>query len=248
MGYITRSMTSVLAKAPRGYHLIILVLLLICSPCSCFEPPAGPKRMMQFPLNFIERSPYLDQELAGDAGFDPLRFVKSREDLFFYREAEIKHARLGMLGSLGWPVSELTHKILSNYLNLPNMLEDGRVPSVLNGGLTNEVFLASLGGVFVVGAVLELELIRKKKEVPEGLQNFFNMWREEGFEVPGNYNFDPLRLAQKIAGDDMEKRKLLQTIELFNGRMSMLAVVGFTSAEAWTGRPVVEETPQFFNF
>ena len=38
-----------------------------------------------------------NSDLAGNAGFDPLRLAKSREQLWHYREAEIKHARLAML-------------------------------------------------------------------------------------------------------------------------------------------------------
>ena len=33
--------------------------------------------------------------------------MKSEVELFALREAEIKHARLAMLGSLGWPISEV---------------------------------------------------------------------------------------------------------------------------------------------
>jgi hypothetical protein len=32
--------------------------------------------------------------------------------------------------------------------------------------------------MYVVGSVLELEMRRVKKEVPEPLQNFFDMWKE----------------------------------------------------------------------
>lgn len=43
------------------------------------------------------RSPILDGTFPGDFGFDPLGFVKTEDDLLWYREAEIKHARLAML-------------------------------------------------------------------------------------------------------------------------------------------------------
>ena len=51
-------------------------------------------------MPFMERPTALTGELAGDVGFDPLDFAKTREDLMNYREAEIKHARLAMLVSL----------------------------------------------------------------------------------------------------------------------------------------------------
>jgi Chlorophyll A-B binding protein len=46
-------------------------------------------------------------------GFDPLGIVKSKEQLFILREAEIKHARIAMLAAIGWPVSELCHYTLA---------------------------------------------------------------------------------------------------------------------------------------
>jgi hypothetical protein len=45
----------------------------------------------------MDRPPLLDGSLAGDRGFDPLGFITSKEDLIWYREAEMKHARLAML-------------------------------------------------------------------------------------------------------------------------------------------------------
>merc|ERR1711939_355696 len=48
-----------------------------------------------------------DQTLAGDMNFDPLMIADSPEKLAWYREAEVKHARLAMLAAFGWPVAEI---------------------------------------------------------------------------------------------------------------------------------------------
>merc|ERR1711966_456097 len=81
-----------------------------------------------------------DKTLAGDMGFDPLQIADNSEKLAWYREAEVKHARLAMLAAFGWPVSEVLNfgKLLTN---------DGRAPSLLNGGLgeVNGVFWESKG-------------------------------------------------------------------------------------------------------
>jgi hypothetical protein len=58
-----------------------------------------PEVEMSKSLPFMVRPSALSGELAGDVGFDPLGFAKSREDLMNYREAEIKHGRLAMLVS-----------------------------------------------------------------------------------------------------------------------------------------------------
>jgi hypothetical protein len=50
-------------------------------------------------IPFLARPKVLTKELAGDFGFDPLNFAKNRESLWYYREIEIKHARLAMLVS-----------------------------------------------------------------------------------------------------------------------------------------------------
>lgn len=48
-------------------------------------------------IPFLKRPPMLTGEMAGDFGFDPLNFAKDRDTLFYYREIEVKHARLAML-------------------------------------------------------------------------------------------------------------------------------------------------------
>ena len=71
------------------------------------------------------------------------------------------------------------------------------------------------------------------------------MWREEDFDEPGNFNFDPLNL-KNIVTKTPEQRVQMQKIEVFNGRVSMLATVGYVVQELYTGLPVVSETPDFF--
>merc|ERR1719487_1932174 len=67
------------------------------------EPPPPP------PLPAIKTMRVGDNTLAGDMNFDPLQISDSPESLAWYREAEVKHARLAMLAAFGWPVSEVTN-------------------------------------------------------------------------------------------------------------------------------------------
>lgn len=112
-----------------------------------------------------------DKTLAGDAGFDPMQLADSADKLAWYREAEIKHARLAMLAAFGWPVSEVT-----NFGGLLN--GDGRAPSLLNGGLGN------VNGVYW-GAVIALAVYWEA----QGLDKQFG--KKDDY-LPGMLGFDPL--------------------------------------------------------
>merc|ERR1719353_1013359 len=92
------------------------------------------------PLPKIKTMMVGDGTLAGDLNFDPLMIADSPDKLAWYREAEVKHARLAMLAAFGWPVSEIT-----NFGNL--LTGDGRAPSLLNGGL------GAVNGVYWAGVV-----------------------------------------------------------------------------------------------
>merc|ERR1712216_954919 len=63
-----------------------------------------------------QSSPLVMSEMAGNKGFDPLGFAKDKGLLLQYREAELKHARLAMLASVGWVMSELWHTPLAELL------------------------------------------------------------------------------------------------------------------------------------
>ena len=68
------------------------------------EPAPPRKQIVMSPaIPFLECPPVLvDCEMAGNVGFDPMRFAKSKEDLEVMREAEIRHSRLAMLVRLAW--------------------------------------------------------------------------------------------------------------------------------------------------
>ena len=84
----------------------------------------------------------------------------------------------------------LNYIIIRYQKHLRDFLAAGeRAPSVLNGGLDNTFVLFGLGVFVAVGGVLELQLLNRRKEQPEALQNFFDMWREDGWDAPGNYGF-----------------------------------------------------------
>jgi Chlorophyll A-B binding protein len=65
-------------------------------PTPTFQPSKSLPKMSES-LPFMLRPQALDGSMAGDVGFDPFGFAKTKEDLMYYREAEIKHARLAML-------------------------------------------------------------------------------------------------------------------------------------------------------
>merc|ERR1712228_380272 len=107
-------------------------------------PPALPK---------IKTMRVGDGTLAGDVGFDPMQLADTPDKLAFYREAEIKHARLAMPAAFGWPVSEIT-----NFGGLLN--GDGRAPSLLNGGLGN------VNGVYWAAEGLDKQFGKKDDYLP----------------------------------------------------------------------------------
>jgi hypothetical protein len=72
---------------------------------TAFVSPSNSRRSIHKPLikaefdrnkqgGHVNKPPVLDGTYAGDYGFDPLGFVRTKDDLVWYREAEIKHARL----------------------------------------------------------------------------------------------------------------------------------------------------------
>merc|ERR1719163_2169577 len=200
--------------------------MMLCSPVTAFNAPAvhmarsmSAIRMQEAadialesppappPLPKIKTMMVGDGTLAGDMNFDPLMIADNSEKLAWYREAEIKHARLAMLAAFGWPVSEVLNfgKLLTN---------DGRAPSLLNGGL------GEVNGVYW-GAVVALAVYWESK----GLDKQYG---KQSDYLPGMLGFDPL-------GADSPA---MRNAEITNGRVAMVAITAFALEEALTKAPI----------
>lgn len=204
-------------------------------------PPAAPasssvqrRKVQWIPLD-IKAPATLDGTLAGDVGFDPLGFAGSKNALYWMREAEIKHARLAMLAAVGWPISELWHKEIAEVFGLQSILQSGgRAPSLFNGGLDNVWASGMLIMSIIIAGYLE------GKAMNSG-EIFWTAEKPAGY-VPGDLKFDPLNLINVRGRNPLE----MQTAELKNGRLAMLAITGFAVAEFVNKASVVSLTPFLF--
>jgi len=145
----------------------------------------------------------LDGTYAGDVGFDPLGFSGDKGRIKWLRSAEVKHARLAMLASVGWPLSELWHKEVAEFLGLESILANGdKAPSIMNGGLMNNWIEATLGFALIIGGILEF--------ISRGVGV------NNDDRIPGDFGFDPLRLhafrgtfGLDIVGSDLTREQKL---------------------------------------
>ena len=195
---------------------------------SPFTPPKFKAPQMSQSLPFVKCPPTLDGSMAGDVGFDPIGFSKSLSNLENYREAEIKHARLAMLAAAGWPLSELWDAKIANMMDLQPVLDvNGRVPSVLNGGM-GKISVTYWLGCIVLAAGIDV------------YASFFAS-KKEGY-IAGDLGFDPLNFYPKGA----KGQKRMQLSEIKHGRWAMLAITAFAAQEFIGHIAVVDQTPLFF--
>lgn len=124
-------------------------------------------------------------------------------------------------------MSELFDKQIAASLHLePALNSADRAPSVLNGGLDK---ISPIYWVAVVAMAGAIDVYGIQQQGKPGY-------------IAGNLGFDPLGLMPK----DDEGKKWMQTAELKNGRLAMIAITAFAVQEAVTKLGVVDETPIFF--
>ncbi|KAG5182675.1 fucoxanthin chlorophyll a/c binding protein [Tribonema minus] len=172
------------------------------------------------------------EEMAGATApfgfFDPVGFSSDADDkkVKKFREAEVKHGRVAMLAFLGLLIQENFHPFF----------EQGEAdlgPASFHLQQVDDKFpLLSLTLFFGIGLVESFTIGRgwSKRDFEDN--GFVANLNEE--YLPGDLKFDPLNLKPK----DAAGLKEMQTKELNNGRLAMIATLGIWGQELVDGQTI----------
>mmetsp|Transcript_72886 Transcript_72886/g.129147 ORF Transcript_72886/g.129147 Transcript_72886/m.129147 type:complete len:255 (-) Transcript_72886:282-1046(-) len=172
------------------------------------------------------------KELAGITEpfgfFDPLGLSEgvSEGRLRFYREAELKHGRLGMLAALGFLVAEQWHPLFGGDIDVPSYLAFQQTPLEKFWGLV--IAAISVNEVYSVFTFNDPNMPVSSRD-QSGSSG--EPWSIRSDHEPGNLLFDPLKLRPEDPKEWLE----MQNKELNNGRLAMLAAAGMIAQELVTG-------------
>ena len=149
--------------------------------------------------------------------WDPLGFSQTASEgkVKFYREVELKHSRVAMLASVGFLVGEQFHPLFGGGINVPSLVAYQETP--LQGIGPAVLFIISIAEVFSVFTF----------NSPFGGE----LWSIRSDYASGDLGFDPLGLKPNNPGE----LKDMQTKELNNGRLAMIAIAGMVGQELATG-------------
>jgi len=160
--------------------------------------------------------------------FDPAGFTigKTEKQVLAYREAELKHGRIAMMAALGFVVQEKFHPLFGGEVDTPSAyaLLDDRIWDKAPVA----VLAAILTTIFLLEAVSSLSVFANQGR---GLPDDYTPG--DVFKPLGG-TFDPLGLAPS----DPVEFEVMQTKELNNGRLAMLAILGMFLQEVKTGQPL----------
>merc|ERR1712146_334509 len=150
--------------------------------------------------------------------FDPIGFITTVTGgkLLFYREVELKHGRVAMLAALGFLVGEQFHPLFGGDIDVPSVVAFQATPL--------QQFWPA---VVVAIAIPEIFSVFTFQDPSKG-----EMWAMKEDHVPGDLGFDPLGLKPK----DEKELTTMQTKELNNGRLAMIAAAGMIAQEIATGQ------------
>eukprot|EP00242_Pyramimonas_sp_CCMP2087_P002023 CAMPEP_0198231134 /NCGR_PEP_ID=MMETSP1445-20131203/115034_1 /TAXON_ID=36898 /ORGANISM="Pyramimonas sp., Strain CCMP2087" /LENGTH=253 /DNA_ID=CAMNT_0043911727 /DNA_START=449 /DNA_END=1210 /DNA_ORIENTATION=+ len=175
---------------------------------------------------------HLNGALSGDFGFDPLNLGKDPKNLAWYVQAELVHCRFAMLGAAGVLIPEALTK--AGLMNVPVWFEAGAVEYPIANTLT-----LVIAQVILMGFAEHRRIYDYKYPGQLGLQADprMNSWAGIEAAVPtGGINgypgeaFDPFGFSKD--SKTLEKMKLR---EIKNGRLAMMAMLGFYVQALATG-------------
>merc|ERR1719198_1712806 len=174
---------------------------------------------------------HLNGSFAGDFGFDPLGLGKDPLAMKWYRQAELQHARWSMLAVAGILVQNIVRPDV-------NFMDAGKICA--------ESSYIPFGTLFVIQIILmgwvegrRWQDMRRPGATSEPSGNFFGLESvlsgKGDVGYPGGL-FDPAGLSKGT----LEQLNELKVKEIKNGRLAMLAYVGFSCVYVSTGKGPLE--------
>ena len=200
------------------------LLALSAGSAAAFAPSASTKKSsaLAFSIDTIPGA------LAPMGLFDPLGFAEKADEptLKRYREAELAHGRVGMLAVVGFLVGEKVEGssfLFDAQITGPAITHLSQVPVGFWVALTVAIGAAEQKRA-TIGWV-------EPENVPVAKAGLL---RDD--YMPGDIGFDPLGLKPSDPDAFFE----MQTKELQNGRLAMLAAAGFLAQELTDGKGILE--------
>jgi hypothetical protein len=171
-------------------------------------------------ISVLEKAKEMPGVTAPLGFFDPVGFATDCPEgkLLFYREVELKHGRVAMLASLGILVGENFHPLFGGNIDVPSYVAFQQTPL--------QTFWPAVVAAIAIPEVFSVFAF----QVPFG--GAPRSWQIRSDRVPGDVGFDPLDLKPT----DPEEFKEMQTKELNNGRLAMIAAAGMIAQELATGQ------------
>lgn len=172
---------------------------------------------------------YLDGSMPGDYGFDPLGLGADPENLKWFQQAELQHCRWAMLGAAGILGPELATK--AGAIDVPVWFEAGEYKYFTDGYTL----------LFMQMALMNWAEVRRWRDMEEpGSVNEDPLFKGNvctGTEVgyPGGKLFNPFNMAATP-----EQMAILKQKEIKNGRLAMVAMLGFFTQAFVTGKGPVD--------
>ena len=170
------------------------------------------------PTEFAKTLPGITEPLGF---FDPLGFCSGLTEkpategkVRFYREVELKHCRVAMLAALGYPIAEQFHPLFGGDIDVPSFSAFQQTPL--------ETFWPAVVFAIAIPEIFSVFTFNDQAGEP---------WTIRSDHVAGDLGFDPLGLKP----EDPAELKEMQTKELNNGRLAMMAIAGMVAQEAVTG-------------
>merc|ERR1719160_205689 len=166
------------------------------------------------------------QNIAGVTA--PLGFFTdvSEGKLLFYREVEVKHGRVAMLASLGILVAEQFHPLFGGTVNVPSYIAFQETPL--------QKFWPAVLYAIAIPELAQIKMFNWPFSSADQGYAIADGWSIRSDRAAGDFGFDPLGLKPT----NPEEFKQMQTKELNNGRLAMIAAAGMIAQEVASGHKI----------